>query len=66
MAEHKQKSVIFLLWRGVFSLALIAAVLDRAGIFSSRLNLKTFCAFTTLCAGFVLLVTLLDTVKNNI
>jgi len=58
-----KKETFFLLWRSIFSLIIFTAILDRAGIFSNNLNLKTFCSFTTLSSGYILLITLLDTFK---
>ena len=70
MAGHKQiipsgkrESVFFLPWRSAFILILFTAILDRAGLFNNSLNLKTFCSFTTLSSGYILLITLLDMLK---
>jgi len=59
----KRDTIFFLIWRVVLILGLVAAILDQARIFDGEFNWKTFCSFTTLCTGYVMLITLLDTLK---
>ena len=62
------KNALSVLWRIIFSVIIITAILDRAGIFSDRSQLQTLFSFTSISGAYVLLITLIplfNTILSN-
>lgn len=63
-----RKKMLPILWRIVFSVVILTAILDRAGIFSGVLQLQTLYSFTSISGAYILvitLITLLSTILFN-
>jgi len=63
-----RKKMLLILWRIVFSVVILTAILDRAGIFSGVLQLQTLYSFTSISGTYILaitLITLLSTILFN-